>query len=162
MQLSLWLSIFCVLNSPTFFCRVQITTFNIFLVVLEFGHRAQSWSRAMGHGPASEDDDDGDDGSSSKASHTQLMRCSCSALAMHVFLHSSVQYVPVVPGRPAALSNSEACMHAAAGNSDVTAHRLRWTKSDVVKLLAHRIPVYLLQNWMAKRPRCTTVHTRTT
>ncbi|ONM56169.1 hypothetical protein ZEAMMB73_Zm00001d021028 [Zea mays] len=37
----------------------------------------------MGHGPASDDDDDGDDGSSSKASHTQLMRCSCSALAMH-------------------------------------------------------------------------------
>jgi hypothetical protein len=44
----------------------------------------------------------------------------------------------------------------------VTARRLRWTESDVVKLLAHRIPVYLLQNWMAKRPRCTTVHTRTT
>jgi hypothetical protein len=32
MQLTLWLC-FCVLNSPASICRVQITTFNISLVV---------------------------------------------------------------------------------------------------------------------------------
>jgi hypothetical protein len=38
------------------------------------------------------------------------MRCSCSALTMHVFLHSSVQYVPVVPGRRPYLILKHACM----------------------------------------------------